>query len=105
MDVFPLLVPTEPRTFQGRTRNIPARAEKEDLGAHHVVLGAVIVCVRGRPGRRAILWRHGGDGGERQRQTETECAERERESSRGPREGDRGDGRVARAGACLRLTS
>ena len=60
MDVFPLLQHIEPRTFQGGTRNIPARAEEEDLGAHHLVLGGVSVCLRGRPRRRSILWTHSG---------------------------------------------
>lgn len=56
MDVLPLLQHIEPRTFQGGTRNIPAHAEEEELGAHQIVRGVVTICLRSR---RTIPWRHG----------------------------------------------
>lgn len=99
MDVLPLLQHIEPRTFQGGTRNIPAHAEKEDFGAHHVVLGVVTICLGGCPGCRAILWTHSGGKEEAGGRGEDRLGTA-RESSRGPREVDRGDWRVADAGAC-----
>ena len=86
MDVLPLLQHIEPRTFQGGTRNIPAHAEKEDFGAHHVVLGVVTICLGGCPGCRAILWMHSGRGWGKEEagggRGETGSGPREREQPR-----------------------